>query len=371
MQQPPETNPAYVMMYIEAMKRAQAQAKAQGEAEGQQSGINKAVGMYGAKKAVDALGDWTSGFEATDAAPAIETYSELEAPITSAISTDLSMPAEFGTQAAQSATELSEGIQAGGEIPEFSSTLGSGAESALGYGDPGYAGNWMGPVGLAAGGYGMYDAYKKGKPLQGAIAGAGAGAGLVGTAGLMGYGLPVLAGMGPLGWAIASGMLLGGGAGLLGGHKSTKQRQAERSGELAESNPGYANYLQTSQEKSGLIGDLMKKGSEATADDYKGWWDDPSTEEKEWVWVNKQLQNPESVTTPEQMSQLGSGDVMWHPWFGEQFGEDWYGVPWEVRDKIATSALENAGPTGNAGNIDFNPDEEWLKWAKEQMGQGE
>jgi hypothetical protein len=104
--------------------------------------------------------------------------------------------------------------------------------AAPGYGDVGSNLNYLGPVAMAAGAYGMKGAYESGDELGGALSGAGFGGGVAGTAALMGSALPELTvlgtTLGPVGWAMMAGALVGGALGMFGGHKTTKQRQAER-----------------------------------------------------------------------------------------------------------------------------------------------
>lgn len=119
----------------------------------------------------------------------------------------------------------------------------------------GYA-PYLGLAGAGLGAYGIYNAIQADDPKQGALAGAGFGLGLGAAAPLIGLST------GPLGWTGLGLMALGGalgGGGLtsLLGHKSTKEYQKERWGELAESEDPvlaaqgqqYMQYLGSEQAK--------------------------------------------------------------------------------------------------------------------------
>lgn len=113
---------------------------------------------------------------------------------------------------------------------------------------------YLGAAGALAGGYGLYNAIQGNDKKSGALSGAALGGGLAAAAPLVG--------LGPVGWAgigLASLLGAGGGAGLtsLFGHKSTKEYQREKWGNLADSahSPtqnyanNYLNYLNSDQAK--------------------------------------------------------------------------------------------------------------------------
>lgn len=139
-------------------------------------------------------------------------------------------------------------------------------------------------------------------------------------------------------------------------HKKTGQYQQERSDALAKTDPTYANFLQTKKDSSADIDALLAKAKGATADDYRGWWDDPDTEQNDWAWVNKLSKGAGTKHNAEGFATLGAGDVIHNPWFHENF-EGWGNQSWDVRSQIAEEALRTGNPFGNKGNIDFRPDE--------------
>lgn len=180
-----------------------------------------------------------------------------------------------GGEAATTATEAAQGAMSGGQtasqLPGFMSTSTNAASSGAypvgtavdgsvmmsdgttqaansgfmsGYGQVGGGPiNYLGPVGMAAGGYGMAQAYESGDELSGALSGATFGAGAAGTAALMGANLGSISmlgvTLGPVGWLAVGGALIGASLGLMGGHKSTKQIQAERRNALIKGGNQY------------------------------------------------------------------------------------------------------------------------------------
>lgn len=114
---------------------------------------------------------------------------------------------------------------------------------------------YLGVAGAGLGAYGLYQGIKDNSPKEGAIGGAGMGAGIAAA-------LPLL-GFGPVGWGALALSALGGGVGggllaSLLGHKTTKQYEKERWGDLANSAQDaqtkayaqqYQNYLNSDQQK--------------------------------------------------------------------------------------------------------------------------
>lgn len=153
---------------------------------------------------------------------------------------------------------------------------------------------------------------------------------------------------------------------------STKEKQRERSNMLAANNPGWAEHvaLEADEGHASALEALMAKGRGETADDYVGWYDDPDTAKNDWLWINKiapQEGDADFRHDSDYFSKLGSGDVMWMPWFSENFGEDWHKTSWEARDKVAKALLEGGNPYGREGNIDFNPNDDQMQWARDVL----
>lgn len=194
--------------------------------------------------------------------------------------------------------------------------------------------------------------------IQGGVSGAALGAELGSLAGPAG----VVPG------AVIGGVV-GAGAGVYNtffGHETTQERQQKRASALAEKDPTFARYLNIAQNNGAEIDQINQRAHAATPPDYKGWWDDPDTPGVEWIWVNKL--KPESTGgevkhDSQYFSTLGSGDVMWHPWFFENV-PGWGDLSFEERDQIASWALQNGNPHGNAGNIDFNDSPEFQSFTQ-------
>lgn len=116
---------------------------------------------------------------------------------------------------------------------------GQGAELAPGMGVAPY----LGLAGAGLGAYGVSEAIKSGNAGQGAISGAGMGAGLAAAAPLVG--------LGPVGWG-AMGLMALGGAGMGAGltkllhHETTREAEAKKTSELMSQgtdNPAWQQYV--------------------------------------------------------------------------------------------------------------------------------
>lgn len=306
----------------EAKEAAKKKAEKAASPEGQLLPIAGVVGgTVGAKYLVDALGP-TTALEAAqanyynslaDAGSAALTDGTTAAAggagTTAAANTAQSAFTNAATGASTAGTAAAEGGAVGVQTLMDGSTLMSdgtivGAESAMGI-TP-----YLGAAGAALGAYGVYNAMQSDDTLSGGISGAGMGLGL-------GMAAP-LVGMGPLGWGALGLMALGGaglGAGLTEafGHKSTKQYQAERWGELEEKGIASAGHAYQANHPGG--------------DD--GVWDEGQFAGKKWNW--------EDAKTLAKQDPIHFNLVLGNY---ETFGNDWDAYSQEQRNQIMSRLLD-------------------------------
>lgn len=145
-------------------------------------------------------------------------------------------------------------------------------------------------------------------------------------------------------------------------HKSTKDYQKERQKALAKADPAYAKVRSILDDDSqqAIVKAAMDKAYAATDEGYRGWYDDPTTEQNDWTWVNKLSEGKHVKHNAEGFATLGAGDVINNPWFFENI-PGWGDAAWETKAQIAEDALRQGNPYGNKGFIDFKPEEEQLK----------
>jgi hypothetical protein len=156
--------------------------------------------------------------------------------------------------------------------------------------------------------------------------------------------------------------------GLLGlGHKSTKQARAERDNKLAKVDPAYASFLEASKGNKEIVSANIEKGKASTPDGFKGFWDDPATQQDDKIWINKQAPTEGFKHNQEYFNTLGSGDVMNMPWLYENVPG--YGnLSFEQKAQIADAALQSGTAKGNKGNIDFQSTEDFKKKVNSILG---
>lgn len=312
--------------YEQEQADAKSRAKKAASPEGQLLPIVGVVGgTVGAKYLVDALGPATAleaaqanyynslagsssagaASAGTSAAPA---STAADAFVTSAAPAATSAPISLGAEGIQTLADGSI-LMSDGTIQAATQTAGetaatAGAEAALGI-QP-----YLGAAGAALGAYGVYNAIESDDTLSGGISGAGMGLGL-------GMAAP-LVGMGPLGWGALGLMALGGaglGAGLTEvlGHKSTKQYQAERWGEL---------------EEKGIVNAGAAFQANHAADD-DGVWNEGQFAGKKWNW--------EDARTLAKQDPIHFNLVLGNY---ETFGNDWDQYSQEQRNQIMARLLD-------------------------------
>jgi hypothetical protein len=220
-----------LLAYLQQQQQQQQQPQPAATSTGEKL-VNKGIDVYKNKEAL-------SSFFGSGSAPAA----------TEAANTAWNAGADAATQAAWNAGADQATLAAGQPL----GTLASEPTSVLAGAAP-----YLGAAGAGLGAYGVYNATqmnnKRKAGLTGGLSGAGMGLG-------MGMAAP-LVGLGPLGWGALGLMALGGGA--LGGglgaglaHKTTKQKQAERWGDLLDKNytgvSDWYNAMQNNPQPSGDV----------------------------------------------------------------------------------------------------------------------
>jgi hypothetical protein len=199
---------------------------------------------------------------------------------------------------------------------------------------------YLGAGGAALGAYGVYNAIQNDDPGMGALSGAGLGTGLAMAAPLIG--------LGPVGWgglALAAALGAGGGGGLaaLLGHKTTAERQAERSDELAGKSPMWQQFVNASKTNDPLA---KMRGAANSGDPTSGFGNDfigfdPST----GGWVNNKY------ATGRATGDLRPEDIMGQEIMTENWGDEyWKGSGLDRR--IRAQAAIDTGLDENYGMFD-------------------
>lgn len=180
-----------------------------------------------------------------------------------------------------------------------------------------------GAAGLAAGGYGMYNAYEKGDELGGALSGAGAGLGasMLGSA----LGIAAIPGLAPL--AIGGG-LIGLALGAFGGKPSTKEISRKRWGGL---------------EKQGVASASAAYAANHPEND-SGIWQEGKYKGEKWTFekaVDLALTTPDDQANP---FSLVYGNY-------KTFGNDWDSYSQEQKNKIIKQLASEGLYKGSKGDV--------------------
>lgn len=348
-------NPEPAQQEKEAAKK---KAEKAASPEGQLLPIAGVVGgTVGAKYLVDALGPATalekaqtqlalSQVNKINAANAAASGTTAQQAFTSAaggsapaLSTAGSIPVDlsgaYGVQTlADGSTLMSDGsITTSSAMTPGAETLGTaGAEAGIGVAP------YIGAAGAALGAYGVYNAIQNDDSISGAMSGAGLGAGLAAAA--------PLAGFGPLGWGALGLAALGGAAGGFGltellGHKSTKQYQAERWGDVKES--GVQNA------------DAAFAANHPEGDD--GTWDTGDFAGKKWNW--------EDAKTLAKQDPIHFNLVLGN---FETFGNDWNAYDQQTRNQIISRLVDEDLYESTKGDIRIKDSERARQIKDEVLG---
>ena len=225
-------------------------------------------------------------------------------------------------QAGQQAVQQGVGQVAGQGILSNAMGMGAGPLSAI-------------ATGTYLGGKSLYDQFITGEEDKSAQGKAGRGQAAISTGGLS---------------EVARLFGIGG----LADRKTTKEYQQERRLRLAEENPLYADYLTRSEQFADSNRINQALAQESTPAGFKGYWDNPETEENDMIWVNKQIKSPDRWNE-EFFGSLGSGDVLHNMWFYENvpgYGD----MSMQEKAAIADKALASGTATGHKGMINFDID---------------
>ncbi len=312
----------------EKRKEAEKKANKAASPEGQLLPLAGIVaGTVGAKHVVDWLGPTTAqdkflGALAEEKLKDLAVKESIEQTTTQALAPEATTTAGAFTTGLSGAPvgvqSLADGsvLMSDGTIQAATQSVGTtGAEAAIGV-TP-----YLGAAGAALGGYGVYNAIENNDPLSGGISGAGMGLGLGMAAPLVGMALP--------GWGTLGLMALGGAAGGFGltellGHKSTKQYEAERWGELQD---------------KGVTGASAAYAANHPGDD-SGVWSTGQFAGKKWNWEDAKTLAKEDPTH----FNLVLGNY-------ETFGNDWDTYSQDQRNQIISRMLNEDLYNSSKGDI--------------------